>query len=210
MNIQAALKLIASVAAGIVLIPFLQTPAAKLAEKLNFDTILSDQWEPLMSLLSSLSGNPWYIFIAGVIIGFPIALWLEFTLRRKEVSPSASDEMKSFENVTPIINKVFRNQEIVLDNKKYIHCKFYNVTVMYDGGPLEFSNNEIYGMFFKIGTKDFRASSMMRFLQEFNLLKIPSVSQDGKVVVSTTKWHLTGLPNAPPPVQAPPDRPREK
>lgn len=76
MKVPGPVKIVASLFAGLVLTPFLQTPAAKLAEHLHFDTYLSDQWEPLMHRLSDLAHNLWYVFFAGTAVGIAIGIWL--------------------------------------------------------------------------------------------------------------------------------------
>lgn len=71
----------ASIVSALLLTPFFQAPATKLAEKLHFDTAFADQWEPAVQLLSDLAQNPWYIFAAGSGIGLAAGLWLEAALR---------------------------------------------------------------------------------------------------------------------------------
>jgi hypothetical protein len=43
-------------------------------------------------------------------------------------------------------HSTFRNQEVVLDGKRFSDCKFYNVTFKYNGTtPVHFVHNEIVG-----------------------------------------------------------------
>ena len=81
MRLRAALRWLATTFGGIVLTPFLQAPASKLAEKLHFDSYLSDRWGPFMQWLSDLIQNPSYIFLAGLVAGAPAALWLDYLFR---------------------------------------------------------------------------------------------------------------------------------
>ena len=101
MQLRSTIKTLATVAATVFITPFLQTPASKLAEKIGFDKILSDNWGPTMSWLSdtatTLSQNPIYIFVAGVLCATAITLWLDVKFKSNETviitpipSPSGS------------------------------------------------------------------------------------------------------------------------
>lgn len=68
-------------------IPFVQAPAGKLAEKIGFNTALSDRWEAIMGFLSNLTSNPWYIFAAAFSAGLAIGVWMDSLLRRRETIP---------------------------------------------------------------------------------------------------------------------------
>jgi hypothetical protein len=85
MRIRSAITTIATTVGTILVIPFLQAPAAKLAESVGFDKILSEEWGPAMSWLpvsfSYLSHDPWYIFASGAIIGAAVTLWADIKLR---------------------------------------------------------------------------------------------------------------------------------
>lgn len=85
---RSVLRWAMTTAGAVVVTPFLQAPATKLAEKLHFDALLSERWEPLMQWLSDLAANPWYIFAAGAFVGVPIGLWADLLLRRREAVKS--------------------------------------------------------------------------------------------------------------------------
>jgi hypothetical protein len=84
MGIRSALNWLAGVLAAVVVTPFLQTPFAKLAETTGFDQTVSDRWGPLMTWLSTLAENRWYIFFAGAVIGSAITLWLDVKLKTND------------------------------------------------------------------------------------------------------------------------------
>lgn len=77
------------------LTPFLQAPATKLAEKLHFDTLLSERWEPLIQWLSDLSSDPWYIFASGLVTGFAVGLWVDAVLRSRERRANAEPRLSA-------------------------------------------------------------------------------------------------------------------
>ena len=72
MRVRSFIQTSATALATIFITPFLQTPATKLAEKVGFDKILSNNWLPTMSWLSdmatALSHDPRYIFVVGCVI----------------------------------------------------------------------------------------------------------------------------------------------
>jgi hypothetical protein len=87
MRIREAITTIATTVGTILVIPFLQAPAAKLSESVGFDKLLSEEWGPAMSwlpaVLSYLSHNPWYIFASGAAVGSAITLWADIKLKRE-------------------------------------------------------------------------------------------------------------------------------
>ena len=103
MKARSVIRWAASTAGAMVLTPFLQAPAAKLAEKLRFDQYLSDRWGPLMQWLSNLSHNTWYVFFAGVIVGTAIALWLALLFPGKKEQYSSDRPSKSIEKISDLV-----------------------------------------------------------------------------------------------------------
>lgn len=85
MRIRSAITTIATTIGTILVIPFLQAPAAKLAKSVGFDKLLSEEWGPAMNwlppLFSYLSHNPWYIFASGAIVGTAGTLWADIKLK---------------------------------------------------------------------------------------------------------------------------------
>ena len=100
MKSRPAFKMAVALFGGLVLTPFLQAPAVKLAEKLHFDTALSDRWGPLMQWLSDLTQTPWYIFSAGVAVGAPLALWVDYLLRERSRREESASLLKLAGNRT--------------------------------------------------------------------------------------------------------------
>jgi hypothetical protein len=68
------LSAIVSLIATAFLVPFIQAPAARLAEQVGFDTILSNRWRPAMTFLSDLAANRFYIFFVGTAAGLAVGL----------------------------------------------------------------------------------------------------------------------------------------
>jgi hypothetical protein len=47
---------------------------------------------------------------------------------------------------TVVVGKTFRNEIVPLDGYSYSNCKFYNVTLLYNGTtPIQFIGNDLYG-----------------------------------------------------------------
>jgi hypothetical protein len=88
---QKFIKLFASAIGAAFIVPFIQAPAIKLAEKIGFDTLYAKRWEASVAFLSDLAQNPWYIFACGCVIGLATALWIVwiFPEQRKEAELSA-------------------------------------------------------------------------------------------------------------------------
>ncbi len=89
---QKLIKLFASAIVAALIVPFIQAPAIKLAEKIGFDTLYTKRWEASMAFLSDLAQNPWYIFACGCVIGLATALWVIwlFPEKRKEAEVSGA------------------------------------------------------------------------------------------------------------------------
>jgi len=69
---QKIIKSLASLIGVVLIVPLIQAPAAKLAEKLGFDTVYTKRWDSL----SDIAQNPWYTFAFGCIIGIALTLWI--------------------------------------------------------------------------------------------------------------------------------------
>jgi hypothetical protein len=83
--------------------------------------------------------------------------------------------------IVDIHDAIFMNEEVKLDNHSYKHCKFYNVTFLYDGtGPVYLEDNEIHGMWLKSDSKEIK--SVYYMLAKMGFLKIPVVEGDKFVV----------------------------
>jgi hypothetical protein len=116
--IRQILKFLVSVVATALIVPFIQTPTAKLAEKIGFDTTLSDRWEGAMTLLSSLSGNPWYIFSAGTVVRVAIGLWVDTWLQRRD---EAANAKKNEANPNPPSRPALGDLTMAEPQSLYVH-----------------------------------------------------------------------------------------
>lgn len=65
----------------LVVVPFLQFPATKLAETLHFDQILFEENNSVTAWIWALSGNRGYVFISGLLLGSAASLFLSNVLR---------------------------------------------------------------------------------------------------------------------------------
>lgn len=88
---------VGAVVTGLV-VPFLQTPAAKLAEHLGFDKVLEDHWGALISTLSSfatgLTGSPWYVLITGLACGAALTLWADVRFKTRRPNPEVKSNVQ--------------------------------------------------------------------------------------------------------------------
>jgi hypothetical protein len=81
---QKFIKLFASAIGAAFIVPFIQAPAIKLAEKIGFDTLYAKRWEASVAFLSDLAQNPWYIFFCGFVTGLAAALWVVWLFPEKK------------------------------------------------------------------------------------------------------------------------------
>jgi hypothetical protein len=85
-----------------------------------------------------------------------------------------------------VAGKYFANERVQLDGRRFIRCKFENVTLVYNGGPFEFLQNELRGF---IITSDIDAiNSAVKVLHDLGLLKIP-VANDGVIRAPSNPIH---------------------
>ena len=62
----------------------------------------------------------------------------------------------------------FVNTEVKLDRVSYRKCEFDNVVFLYNGGPMEFIDNEVRG--FQIRSDNAEINAMFHLLKEFGVL----------------------------------------
>jgi hypothetical protein len=84
-------KTLVGLVATALIIPFIQAPAAKLAETVGFDKQLSSRWHPLVDFLVSLQHSAAYIFVAGLLSGVSFGVGLDVFLRKYRTSGRDSD-----------------------------------------------------------------------------------------------------------------------
>jgi hypothetical protein len=89
---------------------------------------------------------PLILLVAGAIILIARDFgWVGGSRRRTRpdlTNPSADFPTPNWhEPLEPVVNKEFRNQEVELDGKNFVDCRFINVTFRYNGTmPIQFSN----------------------------------------------------------------------
>lgn len=91
------------------------------------------------------------------------------------------------DNLDIVADKVFRNTSIVLDGHKYTHCKFYYVTIKFNGGDFVFSNNEIYGGV-RFASDNIDITKAFGFIARLGVLKVPIFDQNGKIIEAGMKF----------------------
>jgi hypothetical protein len=133
----------------LLVVPIAQAPATKLAEKLGLDRYYAEGWESAVARLTDLAQNLWFIFLVGIVTGAAALFWMDYFWRRyrklPEQFPYVEDESK-YSPLEIVAGKEFRNEQIVLDSKRYMNCKFINVSFVYNGTtPVQFDHNVIVG-----------------------------------------------------------------
>jgi hypothetical protein len=88
---------------------------------------------------------------------------------------------------TIVTDKTFKNEEVELDGKEFSHCKFFNVTILFNGGDFSFHDNEVTGVLFK--SHDARIDKTFWFLAKLGLLKLPTTDKDGNTIQPGTVWN---------------------
>jgi hypothetical protein len=103
----------------------------------------------LMEQLPHFIHSPWWGFTPVVLVllatGILVARELEWLTSKKNRISFAQVDLTTY--VPEVIhNEEFRNQEVLLDGREYRNCKFYSVSLMYNGTtPIRLSNNYFYG-----------------------------------------------------------------
>lgn len=77
-------------------------------------------------------------------------------------------------------NCVFRNEVVILDDRSYSFCKFYNVTLQYDGGDVRFNDNFLDGFRMKSNNKAINGAFVL--MGKLDMLKSGVVDRNGNVV----------------------------
>jgi hypothetical protein len=157
MDIRPKIKFGVAAVFAILILPFLQAPAAKLAEAIGFDKALSDRWGPVVNSasgwLTTIAQNPWYIFFSGLLCGVVVALWVDVRWKSKTGGATADNSSVTGFSSWPtsyapisVIGRTFRSERVLLDGHSYLRCIFENVTFVYNGTtPIQMTLNTISG-----------------------------------------------------------------
>ena len=133
--------------------------------------------------LSSLINSNWAVSLS-IIIGFAlIARAIHKTFKRgpkeekAELQKVLAGRLKS-EIEEEFSGKHFYHEQIYLDGRSYNKCHFHGCTYVYNGGKTELIKCHFYGG--KIfGTDDPAIESYLMILNEFGLIPVPFVGDEG-------------------------------
>jgi hypothetical protein len=112
--------------------------------------------------------------------GGAAALWADHFLRPINAHIKTKTKIES-----RVTGKTLQNIEITLDGIAYENCAFRNVTFIYDGGILEFTNNEVRGC--QVKTNIPQTEKHVRFLAELGFIRVPLYGDKGKIELTGFK-----------------------
>ncbi len=105
------------------------------ADKLGFGTVLYDNLGAALSVL---------LAVCWIVVGAAAALWIDRILRNREGDDSEPPhDPKWAEKLQLITGRRFLNETVHLDGKRFINCRFDNVTFVYNGGPISMEQIEV-------------------------------------------------------------------
>jgi hypothetical protein len=92
--------------------------------------------------------------------------------------------------------KFFKNERVPLDGFHYTRCTFENVTLVYNGGPGEFTYNTVRG--FAIASDLSQINSAIKMMFDLGLLKVPAMDDTGQIIPSNpvSSAVIEGVPSA--------------
>lgn len=96
---------------------FYDQPSAKVANAMNWLASATDNW--------------WFVFILGATVGGSAFMWVDYFLRRRELSRDRPPSKTFYQ-------QEYRNQIVEIDDKAFVQCTFDTVTLHYDGGVFKF------------------------------------------------------------------------
>lgn len=140
----------------------------------GYDKLLSRHISDILGWLA-VNGF-WLSLVAASVIGGAIALWINVFLQSRSDGALVSvpdPEWADFVGMT------FHNEEVLLDYRRYIGCKFHNVTFVYNGGKVSMTRNEIHG--FKIISRNKTINDSMVLLHELGAFRFQVVDNFGTV-----------------------------
>lgn len=107
----------------------------------GYDKLLSRH---LSEILGWLAVNGfWLSLTAAAVIGGAIALWVNVLLQPSaETEPEGSGDRETLEEIR---GRVFSNEVVQIDGKKFVRCDFRAVRLHYAGGDYDFDHCNFYG-----------------------------------------------------------------
>ncbi len=134
---QELFRWIASLIGALLVVPFLQAPAAKLAERIGWDSVLANRAESISSLFDSLTGTVWLLPSACFSVGIVLTLWVQHYLHARS-DPETKNEkglhIKDNATLTVIFRKGQDPLEIKSENIGRWYVAYYGVTTEPGGG----------------------------------------------------------------------------
>ena len=132
----------------------------RFAEGVGLDEVLSGNAAVLMNAISTQM----FAFVCGVIVMAAVCAWLPLFAK---YMPTSWRIWKI--PLKEIRNREFRNCNVPLDGHSYIGCKFKNVTLSYNGGRTEFSQNKLHG--FVLKSHNPKISNVLIFAFQLGLIE---------------------------------------
>jgi hypothetical protein len=115
---------------------------------------------------------PW--FLAGAAVGIcGLLLWRYFMPADK----STGRPKLSTGPLEAVHGRTFRNERVLVDGKSFTTCRFENVTLVYNGGPVNMHDCTFAGAVFD--TEDILIRSYMKMLHSLGMLGLPAMGEKG-------------------------------
>lgn len=141
-------------------------------------------WDNFVIWVLAILASPIVRYAAYLALGVSIGMWFSFWLSRKEKQP-VQNLLQNSKELEVVSNKEFHNEVINLSGKKYINCKFFNVTLNYNGGSYSLDRNEFFGTpVFRTDNGDVWGLAVL--LMEIYQVNMTLQDKHGKLKRSTT------------------------
>ena len=139
-----------------------------LAAEFGWDDLLSTYWGAVLDVLS---------IVGLLVIGGAAALWGDYLLKKNQSeSFEESLDPKWEEKLQTVHKKIFINETVRVDGKRFINCEFRNVTFIYNGGPFAFNNIKCGKMV--VSSENPKIGRSMELLLAFGLLNTGVMRDD--------------------------------
>lgn len=134
------------------------------------------RWDQVMSALFAFLASEWVrgaaLLALGVVIGSRLDMWI----RKREAKHGDLEEVRG---------RVFANEPVDLDGKRFVRCQFHSVRLRYSGGRFALEHNEFRPVpVIEPATPELAGYTTL--LNEFGMLNMPVMGPDG-IMTRTTK-----------------------
>lgn len=116
---------------------------------------------PLLQYLKTKVGSSASQIVAVLFVCLALVMWASFLLQEFGV---ISGDLEHVED------KIFRQERVVLDGKRYLRCTFQDVTFVYNGRPGEMHHTKIIGSIRFDISGNREISRMVYMMQRLGLL----------------------------------------